>query len=594
MSMCLLTFSSISVASENNHQFTFSSSNHGNICNQSPDVWTLGGELVVDAPITLNGQQITREIEIQPTNTIDFLTSTDNKQTIQLMDRSISCIKSAQPIELVGAVAALYESKYFAISSSDIPAEIPEPDLPIAPEIIKDQFETKAEFQARVKEISLQRQVDVNAIQAKYRQRVEARNEEIKQLQASLSKKRELSGGNSTQFVAQAFRDVMGKPLLTAKSYDAENQKMYISFKSANQDYSRDIVLNVPKEKARDTYKNIEAVDLSLVYSVSDTQIDLIDIYATYQQDKFIGDIATTNYQPEAMSVTLQSGSINVDDIKLQNPNLVDKFEVDSQLILSETGNADELQGLLANLTPAEEDKSKWFFNLAIEDYANSDEIAFSRQSGETMHSVANKALGVPERHIYSLIDQQATSGAIKDKLRLMLDNISEGDTVYFYYSGHGIPALPDNEPYILPQDKIPDYIKDDPYFKLNNIYRMLSDSKAGKIVVLVDSCFSGSTDGVSVIKGVAASRLVPKKVAIDQQRMVVITAGRDKEYSNMFVEKGQRLFSYYLMKSMIEGKRNIDDIYQEVFENVKATSFEMGDLKRQHPTLSGNTTLSL
>jgi len=594
---CLLAFSSLALSSEQNNQFTFSNSNHGNICSQSPDVWALGGELVVDAPIILNGQEMTRETNVPASNTLAFLSSGNaTSSSVHLMNKSISCIKTDKPIELVGAVASYYESKYFAISMSDIPAEIPEPNLPVAPEIIKDQFETKAEFKERVNQISQQRQLTVNNIQEKYRQRVEQRNESIKALQNAINKKRELIGGNNIQFVAQAFRDVMGKPILTAKSYDAENQKMYVNFKSANQDYNRDIVLNVPKENARDTYKNIEILDLALIYSVSDSQIELVDIVATYQDDKFIGDIATTNYQPETITVTLQpnSATLGVDGIQLQNPNLIDKFEVQSQLTLSENGDGDELQSLLAKLTPAAEDKTKWFFNLAIEDYANSDEIAFSRNSGETMESVANKALGVPNRHIYSLIDQKATSGAIKDNLRLMLDNVSEGDTVYFYYSGHGIPALPDNDPYILPQDKIPDYIKDDPYFKLNNIYRTLSDSKAGKIIVLVDSCFSGATDGVSVIKGVAASRLVPKKVAIDQDRMVVITAGRDKEYSNMYAEKEQRLFSYYLMKSLIEGQRSIEGVYQDVYDNVKSTSFEMGDLKRQHPTILGNKTLLL
>jgi uncharacterized caspase-like protein len=200
----------------------------------------------------------------------------------------------------------------------------------------------------------------------------------------------------------------------------------------------------------------------------------------------------------------------------------------------------------------------------------------------------------VPERHVYELIDRDATSGAIKDKLRLMLDNVDEGDTVYFYYSGHGIPAIPDNDPYILPQDKIPDYITDDEFFKLDNLYKTLSASKAGKIVVMVDSCFSGATDGVSVIKGVAASRLAPKKVSIDPERMVVITAGRDKEYSNMYQEKGHRLFSYYLMKSMIEGNKDVGTLYQDVYDKVKSASFEMGDLKRQHPTITGNQTISL
>lgn len=47
-------------------------------------------------------------------------------------------------------------------------------------------------------------------------------------------------------------------------------------------------------------------------------------------------------------------------------------------------------------------------------------------------------------------------------------------------------------------------------------------------------------------------------------------------------------------MKSMIEGNRDIGTLYQDVFEHVKSTSFEMGDLKRQHPTISGNQTISL
>ncbi|MFA0349829.1 caspase family protein, partial [Vibrio sp. 10N.222.55.C6] len=110
-------------------------------------------------------------------------------------------------------------------------------------------------------------------------------------------------------------------------------------------------------------------------------------------------------------------------------------------------------------------------------------------------------------------------------------------------------------------------YITDDEFFKLDNLYKTLSSSKAGKIVVMVDSCFSGATDGVSVIKGVAASRLAPKKVSIDPERMVVITAGRDKEYSNMYQEKGHRLFSYYLMKSMIEGNKDVNTLYQDVYD---------------------------
>lgn len=172
--------------------------------------------------------------------------------------------------------------------------------------------------------------------------------------------------------------------------------------------------------------------------------------------------------------------------------------------------------------------------------------------------------------------------------------NVKKGDSIYFYYSGHGIPVLPDNEPYILPKDKIPEMIGRDEFFKLKNIYNMLSESKASKVFAFIDSCFSGSTDGRSTIKGIAATRMKPKDVTFDQEKMAVITAGQGTQYSNMYEEKGHRLFTYYLMKTLLKGKTQIKDIYTDVYTNVKDESLKMGDLKKQEPQLNGNDKLEL
>lgn len=496
---------------------------------------------------------------------------------------------------MVGAVASLYEKQFTSLSSIEIPAAIPEPDLPEAPKVIKDQFETKQQFEQRVEQIRQARQQEIASIQQKYREDVETRNQKIRELQASIEQRKGSMGDKKTLLVAKAFRDVMGKPNVSAKSYDAEKQQMHITFKASNQNYQRDLVLNVPLDKAKEVFTNVDQLDLALFYTFDEQQLELVNIVGRYSNIEFPGDVASSQYKPESLTVVLDSKTpAPLTELEMQNPNLIDSFEVDSRLTVTDSTASDELKSLLDKAPQAESNSASWLFNLAIEDYANSDQVAYARHSGKMMSDVAKKVLGVPERHVYELIDRDATSGAIKDKLRLMLDNVSEGDTVYFYYSGHGIPAIPENDPFILPQDKIPDYITDDAFFKLDNIYKTLASSKASKIIVMVDSCFSGATDGVSVIKGVAASRLAPKKVAIDPERMVVITAGRDKEYSNMYQEKGHRLFSYYLMKSMIEGNRDIGTLYQDVFEHVKSTSFEMGDLKRQHPTISGNQTISL
>jgi hypothetical protein len=254
----------------------------------------------------------------------------------------------------------------------------------------------------------------------------------------------------------------------------------------------------------------------------------------------------------------------------------------------------DDIPELLEVTKVKKANPKNWLFVIATEEYDSTDNVKYSLNSAYKFIQTAQKTLGISERNTYSLTGSKSTSGAIKDHMAMLISNVKKGDKIYFYYSGHGIPVLPDNEPYILPKDKLPDMINKDKYFKLKNIYKMLSDSKASQVVAMIDSCFSGSTDGKSLIKGVAASRLVPKKVTFNKSKMVVLTAGKDKQYSNMYEKRGHRLFSYFLMKSMLKGKTDIQDIYREVYTKVKDESFNMGDLKIQEPTIDGNINLKL
>ncbi len=257
--------------------------------------------------------------------------------------------------------------------------------------------------------------------------------------------------------------------------------------------------------------------------------------------------------------------------------------------------NDNQLENKLSIIKQLENNNTKWLINIGIERYEYSDNIKYSKHSSEFFTKVLQKTLGIPKYNTLSLIDDKATMGRIKIKIKKLLRKVKKDDTIYFYYNGHGIPIVSQqNEPYILPSDVEPDFIQEDNFFKLSNIYKLLSDSKATKIVAFIDSCFSGATDGKSIIKGVAASRLVPKKVTFDKSKMVVLTAGKDKQYSNMYEEKGHRLFSYFVMKSLLKGKTDINDIYREVYTNVKDESYKMGDMKIQEPTIDGNLKLKL
>jgi hypothetical protein len=258
-----------------------------------------------------------------------------------------------------------------------------------------------------------------------------------------------------------------------------------------------------------------------------------------------------------------------------------------------------ELTRILASTPQAKTDKKKWLVIIGIERYDSTDAISYATRSAEMFRDVGMKKLGVPKENVVSLIDSEATQGKIKSAFNKLQNRVKEGDTIYFYYNGHGIPVASQNwEPFMLAKDSDPDDVGNEKYFALNNIYGTLSSTKASKVVAFVDSCFSGATDGNTLIKGVAATKMKPKIVQLDNDKMVVLTAGRDKQYSNGYNQKGYRMFSYFVMKNLLETKESnpqIEQLYKKIKEETYDTSLrEYGDNRTQEPTIEGNKGFSL
>lgn len=256
---------------------------------------------------------------------------------------------------------------------------------------------------------------------------------------------------------------------------------------------------------------------------------------------------------------------------------------------------SDNIMQLLKTTKQKKVSKNKYLIVIGAENYDYTDNIVYSQSTAQMFTEVAQKTLGISQKNTLELTSKNASMSRIQMEMNKLLRRVKNGDTIYFYYSGHGIPVVSQkNEPYILPTDVEPEFISEAPFFKLQNIYKTLADSKASKVVAFIDSCFSGATDGMSVIKGVAATRLKPKNVTFNKEKMVVLTAGKDKQYSNMYEEKKYRLFSYFLMESMLKGRTNIQDIYSDVYIKVKDESYKMGDMKLQEPTINGNTGMKI
>ena len=76
---------------------------------------------------------------------------------------------------------------------------------------------------------------------------------------------------------------------------------------------------------------------------------------------------------------------------------------------------------------------------------------------------------------------------------------------------------------------------------------------------------------------------------------MVVLTAGKGRQFSNSYDKKRYRMFSYFLMRDLINGHDDIKTLFRSTYADTKETSFEeYGDLRVQEPTIEGNFRLSL
>lgn len=268
--------------------------------------------------------------------------------------------------------------------------------------------------------------------------------------------------------------------------------------------------------------------------------------------------------------------------------NADNKNEEKSKLTVS----TNDLEELLNKTKQVDPDPTKWLFVVGLEKYKNTDNVIYASHSAVMYEKMAQKMFGVPKQNSYTLLDESATATEIKSKMKMMLRNVKQGDTIYFYYNGHGVPAVDkDNEPYMLSNDMYPDLVGDEPSLMMRQVYRDLSDSKASSIIAVIDSCFSGGADGKSIQKGVAATRIKPKIVTFNKDKMVVLTAGRDTQYSNAYNQKAHRLFSYFVMEALLKGERNIKELYGMVYKSSKETTrLNYGDMRLQEPTMEGNS----
>lgn len=200
-------------------------------------------------------------------------------------------------------------------------------------------------------------------------------------------------------------------------------------------------------------------------------------------------------------------------------------------------------------------DAKRFALVIGNEDYQryqtglNSDQnVQFARNDAITFKEYLTKTLGVPDKQVFLLTD--ATRGQMGREIDRVVElaKLTPNAELIFYYAGHGLPDQQNRQAYLIPVDVTASDLPD--AFSLKDLYARLASSKADRIYVFLDACFSGGGRGEN---GLLAARTIKVKPIGDivEGNIVAFTATSGEEVSLPIKKESHGLFTYYLLRKL-------------------------------------------
>ena len=204
---------------------------------------------------------------------------------------------------------------------------------------------------------------------------------------------------------------------------------------------------------------------------------------------------------------------------------------------------------------------------FGIEEYKYTFEASYKRRDATTFSNYCRDVLGIPDERIALRLDSFATKaefdfvfeprgtnrkGWLKQRLQ---DRRAAAQTdLFIYLAGHGFPDLSTENLYFIPYDRRPNQAADG--IALKKLFRTLSDFGARRVMVFIESSFSGvSGYDRSGVQKPLVQDMNPIFPAIQYSMIgpstVVFTATSGKQSSNNRADLGYGIFTYFALKGL-------------------------------------------
>ncbi len=192
---------------------------------------------------------------------------------------------------------------------------------------------------------------------------------------------------------------------------------------------------------------------------------------------------------------------------------------------------------------------------------------------------------GYQVEQVKLLIDAAATADNIRAALKDLAVRTGPEDTAIVFFSGHGgqVAGEEVTHQYLVPYDGVAANLPKTALVD-EEVTQLLNDIRAGRLLVLFDSCHSGGAGDVkadSIERGLSEDYYA--RLAQGAGR-VVIASSRLDQLSWTLPGMRNSLFTHYLLEALHGGARTLGDGFVRVFDVFRHISRQVPTKARQHP----------
>lgn len=508
----------------------------------------------------------------------------------------------------------------------------PSPDAAIT----RDEFESKEEFEARLRAARLAEQRK----SAEFNRQVEELDKKIRQFQSSVPKT--LTRAQQIQIINETLAEIVGDPVVKSVAYDPDIRRFIVKVAGARQSDRSDVVFTmvtseeVRANDARELKPQLFYARVFVNFSVTDKGISpssaQLAVNNRILEMRYVDKVEL----PVLETVRLESGtlapfplarkidqetvtvkpleltedpeaarmrerlnqlrdSISEKQSSAEKDRMRDEIRaLESQLKkLTEGDFVDDLKPLIAKLPANTASNNVLAMVTGIAEYAELPSVSFADRSAQSFADLIQRQYGIAPANLMLLTNQDATGVRWMGRLQTIARRATENDKLIVYYAGHGAPTPSGKTTILVPQDSSANIPEDSP-FRLSEVYKILLASRAKQILVVLDTCFSGRTDDNNLIfKDVAPVSLMQQSgiAPPPDPRLTVLTGGGPNDFANALRPRGHRLFTYHLLKEWVRSGYVARERYAMVADAVAQDAYALKPAFEQRPLWIGSGT---